>query len=148
MASDQDKDASAYEDDLAERAGKEIVELHDFFAAYFRGDLEKEAITRFTDVLAPLFLIVDSMGTVSTREETINAIESTYGKRPDIRIWIENIRARARNGRALIVHYEEWQTINGTTTMRHSTVIFAEREGLPNGLQWLHVHESGLRNIG
>ena len=148
MSDDDKNDSANQEEDLAARAEKEIVELHDFFAAYFRGELEKEAIKRFTDVLAPHFLIVDSLGTVSTRVETIQAVESMHNRRPEMRIWIENVVVRPRGGRALIVTYEEWQTIGEKTTMRYSTVIFVERGTLPNGLQWLHVHESGLRTVG
>ena len=70
-----------------------------------------------------------------------------YRHRDNCKIWIENTQLRQQHGDLLIVSYEEWQTIDAITTSRTSTVVFRDDDTQPNGLIWLYVHESGLKDV-
>jgi hypothetical protein len=47
-------------------------------------------------------------------------------------------------GDILLVTYEEWQQSGDQTTARLSTALFRDKPDAPNGLEWLHVHETWL----
>lgn len=126
---------------------KEIEDLHQFFQDYFSGKLPAEAIERFINTLDTEFALVNASGNTADRHTIIDAIRQAHAQRPDIKIWIEQPHLRHESGDLLVATYEEWQTLAGKTTQRQSTVIFERDETLPNGLRWLHVHESGLKII-
>jgi hypothetical protein len=44
----------------------------------------------------------------------------------------------------LLATYEEWQVIEGETRGRLSTALFRNREGTPNGIEWVHLHETWM----
>lgn len=43
--------------------------------------------------------------------------------------------------------YEEWQTTGGVATGRLSTAVMRSVPGFPNGLAWVHLHETRLPDI-
>lgn len=126
---------------------QEIHDLHQFFQAYLLGDIAPELMQRFEDVTDENFTIVTAEGVVIDREGIARYIREGHASRPNFRIWTENVSLKQHIGDILIVTYEEWQTINDVTTSRTSTVVFKEDSTLPNGLRWLHVHESGLKEV-
>ncbi|MFX0092506.1 MAG: hypothetical protein ACFFBD_12150 [Candidatus Hodarchaeota archaeon] len=42
--------------------------------------------------------------------------------------------------------YEEWQEIDGQTIARLSTALFRKCFDAPNGVEWLHAHETWLQD--
>lgn len=125
---------------------REIVELHQFFEDWFAGRLSKtdDAYTRFTQVIGEGFTIIAPEGTISKRDKLLDNLFSAHKQRPQTRIWIENVRLCHQWADNLIATYEEWQASDDTQTARLSTVVFRQKDGTPNGLEWLHVHETWL----
>jgi hypothetical protein len=63
----------------------------------------------------------------------------------EFRIWIEQPAARRLSGDLWLVTYEEWQNDGvGQINGRLSSALFTARAGMPNGVAWLHVHETWL----
>jgi len=122
----------------------EIVELHDFFNEWFNAVLPKtrEAFNRMHAVMDEGFTIVMPGGRRVERGPLLDHLFDTHGGRPGLRIWIENVRMLADDGRLAVVEYEEWQEEGGQTTSRYSTAAFERRDGTPNGLVWIRVHET------
>lgn len=136
---------------MRERCDKEVVELHQFFQDWFNGVLKNDddAFHRFDGVMADDFQIIPPDAATTQREVLVERLRGAHGAWADRgdepgRIWIENLSVRRSFGDWAIVTYEEWQTVNGDTRGRLSTVIFGRREDTPNGLEWLHVHEVWL----
>ena len=75
--------------------------------------------------------------------EGLRGAHGRWGSKPG-RIWIERFRFHHRLGEAAVVTYEEWQEVDGETRGRLSTAVFGAREGRPNGVVWLHLHEVWL----
>ncbi|MGB7337286.1 MAG: hypothetical protein WBC91_00225 [Phototrophicaceae bacterium] len=126
---------------------KEIKDLHQFFEDYFVGRIPASAVTRFETSVAEGFHLVEASGKIINREEIIAMMHGGYRHRDNCKIWIENTQLRQQHGDLLIVSYEEWQTIDAITTSRTSTVVFRDDDTQPNGLIWLYVHESGLKDV-
>ena len=130
--------------DREPRCRDEVEQLHAFFQAWFRGELppDDEAFARFADVLAPTFTMIGPTARAGDRAATLAAVRSGHGAEQDMTIEIRDHRHRLSAGDVSLVTYEEWQTRGGQTRGRISSVLFRERDGLPNGLEWLHVHET------
>lgn len=125
----------------------EIVELHDFFQGWLGGTLPPadEIYARLVDTQAPEFAIVTPGGELIKGPRLLARLRAAYGSRPGWRIWIESAELRLTQGGLTVATYEEWQRhADGTVTGRLSTVIFRQQSGTPNGLAWLHVHETWL----
>ncbi|PJF40239.1 MAG: hypothetical protein CUN54_05970 [Phototrophicales bacterium] len=126
--------------------GREIIELHEFFGRWFRGELENTdaVFARFADVIGDDFHIIAPDGTITRRADLMAGLRAGYQRQHDAKVWIENIHLRQRVGTIRIVTYEEWIERDGQPKGRVSTVVFQENNAMPNGLQWLHVHETWL----
>jgi hypothetical protein len=125
----------------------EIEDLHNFFVAWFNGHLPQTdaAFARFADVMAPGFTIVDPSGTIQDRESLLAGLHAAHNARPGIRIWIESVRIRQHTDDLIVATYEEWQQLPDQSPRgRISTVILRAADNTPNGLVWLHVHETWL----
>jgi len=125
----------------------EIVELHDFFQGWLGGTLPAtdEVYARLVDTQAPEFVIVTPAGELIPSDRLLAQLRAAHGSRPSWRMWIENAELRFTQGGLTVATYEEWQQhADGKVTGRLSTVVFHEQPGTPNGLVWVHVHETWL----
>lgn len=132
---------------MAADYGLEIQQLHRFFQDYFGGTLAQSAVTRFDQLIAPAFMLIDSQGRITDAAAIKEIIRGLHGQRRAIRIWTDNILLRHESHDLLLATYEEWQEQDGRTTQRFTTVVFQKAADAPGGLLWLHVHESGLHEV-
>jgi hypothetical protein len=130
---------------------QEIVELHQFFQGWYRGDLAdtEEQFNRFVRVLANDFTIITPTGSLNHREATLAMVRQGYGswRERNGRIWIENIVLRWQDEGQRLLTYEEWQEIDDRLTARLSTVLFRSYYDAAHdvqGVQWVHLHETWL----
>ena len=131
---------------MISRIENEITQLHRFFVDWYLGNspVHKEQFVRFTSVLAEGFTLITPKGISLDRQTIIETIRKSYNSREDFRIWIENIGIRLQVNDMVLATYEEWQEDQEEITSRISSVLFRERSGTPNGLIWLHVHETWI----
>lgn len=124
----------------------EVLELHAFFQTWFRGEpgRTREAFARFPNVLAPTFQIITPQGLAIDRQPCLDAVESGYGSDATMSIEIRNHAHRLTRGEMSLVTYEEWQTRDGTMAAWRSSAWFEQAADAPNGVRWLHVHETML----
>jgi len=126
----------------------EIIQLHQFFQDWFNGEIEpsEENFSRLSDVLADSFKLVSPDGQVLQRKPLLDGLEQAHNTRRGMRIWIEDMRVLHWFDELVLAIYQEWQQIEGKTTSRLSSVLFVRKPGTPNGLEWLHVHETWMEN--
>ena len=125
---------------------REIVELHQFFEDWFNGRTKQthENLARFTEVTAEGFMLITPQGHLLERSTIIDAIYQMHGKRMEERLWIENVCLCHHYGSIILAIYEEWQESGSGINSRLSTVLFRQKSTTPNGLIWLHVHETWM----
>lgn len=132
---------------MPDRVEQEIVELHRFFEAWFRGRLPQDetSLARFADALADDFVIVTPDGVAIEKTEIVDAVRTSHGVDPAAGIWIKNVVTRTRSRTIIVATYEEWQQFGADTPRgRLSTVVLENDDGAPGELRWLHVHETWL----
>lgn len=117
----------------------EVRELHAYFERWFAGTAPPTALERL-DVLDESFHMIGPDGRLHTVEQIRSAIENAYGLRP-MSIEIRNVSVHPS---APVGTYEEWQTIEGEITGRLSSAVMKADSSAPNGLRWMHLHETWL----
>ena len=117
----------------------EVRELHAFFERWYSGQADPSEFSRL-DVLSGAFTMIGPDGRLARVDEVREMVRAAYGRRP-IKFTIRNEAVRSDSP---VVTYEEWQTASGVATGRLSTAVMAPAAHLPNGLQWLHLHETWL----
>ena len=117
----------------------EVRDLHAFFGRWYSGVADPSEFSRL-DVLADTFVMIGPDGRKAGVGEVREMIRSSYGQRP-IDFTIKNITVRCD---VVVGTYEEWQTASGVTTGRLSTAVMMPAPHQPNGLQWVHLHETWL----
>lgn len=125
----------------------EVVELHDFFQGWLDGTrpATDAAFARLPSTQAPEFVIITPGGELIPGPRLVAQLRGAHGSRPGWRMWIEQAELRHAHGDMSVVTYEEWhRRADGVVTARLSTAIFRVQPGTPNGLLWLHVHETWL----
>ncbi len=131
-----------------ENVKNEVIRLHDFFVEWMTGAVDQtdEVFEQFSKSMSDDFYIVAPSGQLTQRENLIAGLYSTYNKRSNFRIWIENVVVRQSLDNVIVATYEEWQEFKDSNevTARLSTVVFTIDERVPNQLLWRCVHETGL----
>ena len=117
----------------------EVRELHAFFGRWYSGVAALSEFSRL-DVLADSFVLIGPDGRSSNVEQVRAFIEAAYGRRPT-GFRIRNVTVRPH---VSVGTYEEWQTVGDVTTGRISTAVMMPDPGMPNGLRWVHLHETWL----
>lgn len=117
----------------------EVRELHAFFGRWYSGESDPAEFSRL-DVLADTFVMIGPDGRTAKVDDVRETVRSAYGGRR-IEFTIENVTVRSD---IPVGTYEEWQTASGVTTGRFSTAVMAPASHLPNGLRWMHLHETWL----
>ena len=125
----------------------EVVELHQFFEDWFTGRLADtdQAFERCEQALAKSFVLISPRGVTDTCAQLLPSIRAAHGRRPEMRIWIEDLACRQLSDTMMLVTYREWQDDAGQVTGRLSSAIMERRESAPRGVVWLHLHETWAR---
>ena len=125
----------------------EIRDLHQFFQDWFSGAIaQTEAnFARVTTALNENFTLIGPDGTLAEYATVIGWLRGGYGSRPNFRLWTDKIVVRHQQDDLALATYEEWQTIDGQENVRLSTTLLRANTNAPGGVEWLHVHETWLR---
>lgn len=130
---------------LRARCEDEVVELHRFFQEWYRGeiDLEDEGLSRLSDVLSESFHRISPDGRLVSRSEILASVRAAHGsKPPGFEIRTGEVQFRIGGRRVGVVTYEEWHEEGLDRRGRVSTAVFQDRPDAPNGVEWVHVHET------
>ncbi len=133
--------------DVATACEQEIVGLHRFFEAWFRGGFadRDRGFKRFGDVMAPGFVIVSPKGTATPLPALSVGLRSAFGTwEEDWSIEVADVTLRHAHADLALLTYVEKQQARGNDTARLSTVLMQQDESTPNGVRWLHVHETWM----
>jgi hypothetical protein len=135
---------------MDEQCRSEVLDLHRFFEDWFKAKLpdSDEAFQRLGDVLAEGFQFISRAGATVEREELLERLRGIHGQcrepGPPFRIRIEELASRSVGDGFQLATYEEWHDWGNYSEGRLSTALFRRKEGVPNGVEWLHVHETAL----
>lgn len=128
---------------------REIRSLHTFFVRWYTGD-DRADFDRFENALAPSFEMVTPDGEVLGRDEVLAHIRGERGEHENdgFGIEISNVETLDKHAGRALVRYEEWQETKDGEDGRVSTALFRPSGGAPEGVEWIHLHETGLGKRG
>lgn len=126
-------------------AHMEVVRLHDFLGAWFRGEEGKDTFAAsFADVLHDEFENIQPAGAILKRSDLIEQVWNGHGTNPNFQISIEEPRLLGYWPDLLLFQYVELQTgarSSAPENRRLSTVLF---EVANEGFFWRYLTEVGL----
>ena len=131
--------------DLAERARREVLALHDFFVVWFRPGATAIDFGQCEAALAPDFRMVAPDGKVNDRAAVLRRLRQARGALPaDFAIVIAAIEPLWQQGDAILLGYVEEQYRSGSITRRRSTALFTAEATAPRGVVWRHLQETWM----
>ena len=133
--------------ELVRACEQEILDLHAFIEAWLVGSAPRAAtaFARFADVLHPRFVMIDIRGAVRDRDELLATFESAHGQNRDgIEVAIGELDCRLERDDVCLMTYLESQRLEQVTTRRFSTALFVPHADAPNGVAWVHLHETWI----
>lgn len=139
--------------DMATQCRKETEELHAFLQDWLTGSLPRteQVFDRFRSVMSPGLLVISPLGTETPQADLLTEFESIHGvlshRLNQFRITVENYRCLDLTGDKALVTYEEWHRDDDQVSARVSTVLYGAKPGTPQGVEWLHVHETWLPGL-
>lgn len=136
--------------DVATACEQEIVGLHRFFETWFRGGFadRDRGFRRFSDVMAPNFVIVSPPGTATALPALSEGLRAAFNSWDDASsISVESVELRHAHADLALLTYVERQSVHGKGTARLSSVLMQQHEPAPNGVRWLHVHETWMPGL-
>ena len=122
---------------------EEIVALHDFFHAWFRGEIPPESFRELNAALADDFWIVPPSGRPLERSALLQLLEGERGARPNLKISVERCQVVIEEGDLCAVQYEEWHE-DERRKGRASIALLVRSDAGPRGWQWRFVQETWL----
>ena len=103
-----------------------------------------EAFERLAGVMAPSFHIVGPAGEWFDAGGLLAYLRRQHGTDPDTRRWVVEPRVAHHDDVVAVVVFDEWQMRDGETLGSRVGCVFRSDPSAPNGVQWLHIHETRL----
>ncbi|WP_254537832.1 DUF4440 domain-containing protein [Halomarina litorea] len=124
---------------------REVRGFHRFLESWLAGDCPDTA-ARFarTDALGAPFELVSPDGGRRDRETLLADLRAGHGSLPGLAIEVRDVRSRVQTGDLALITYEEHQRRGSERTARLSSALFAPAPDAPEGVSWVHLHETWL----
>lgn len=139
----------------SERPGsiqREIVEFNVFITKWLSGELpnKQETFQRLSGVIGTGAKFVHPWGDESSLQEFLCGLIPKHGTMKEMKVsfWFDNIQERKLAEGVHLVTWQPWEQVTGGEKRGYfATAILTAKEGTPNGVEWLHFHET-LRKSG
>ncbi len=137
---------TATDSSLVEQCRREVDELHAFFELWFVGELPqtRSELRRFERVLAEDFRMIQPSGLTKTRDGIVTDVFDAHEAHENVTVETSSLEPRHVADETCLGTYEEWQTTGEERTGRVATALFRRAAGTPNGVEWVHLHETWL----
>lgn len=124
---------------------KEVEELHRFFVDWFTGRAEKSALnTVLLSALDEDLLFISPDGHRLVRDTLLDGFRAGYGKNPDFRIAIRDVKVLRDLGDHVLVTYTEWQRGSRASGQSENARVASVVMTRERPFRWLSVHETWL----
>ena len=129
--------------DCSTTAETEIVELHNFFEAWYKGGIARSEknFSRLTNVLADDFQLITATGFTVNKTLLITLMKGGYGTKQGLNMRIEKVNHRVQGENLCLLTYEEYGNTEGGLKKVLISAVLRRAPEKRNGLEWLHVHE-------
>lgn len=127
---------------------REITEFFKFFSDWFDGAIPNtdEQYSRISRVIPADSTFISHKGEMITaRSFFMNSIRTAHSTIPQLHMQAKNIQLQWENGDLALIIFEEWSIAPiPVTGGRLCSAIFRKNPNTPNGIEWLHFHETLL----
>lgn len=126
-----------------ERFFREIVDVHVTIERWFIGAARPADLVQLLERFSPEFRMISMQGTALGKEGVGELFGRLHGKRPELRITVDEMQiCHEWSGGACVTYRETHADAGGVQTARRSTVVLeASADG---SLRWRHLHETSV----
>lgn len=126
-----------------EKFFREIVDIHVAIERWFTGAARPADLPQLLERFSPEFCMISMQGTALGKEGVSELFGRLHGKRPELRITVDEMQiSHEWSGGACVTYRETHADASGVQTARRSTVVLeASADG---SLQWRHLHETPI----
>ncbi|CAM6021952.1 unnamed protein product [Sphagnum balticum] len=131
-------------------AQREVVEFNTLFEKWINAEVPNNAETfqRLTRVIARGSTMVYPWGVEQSLLDSVSSAQPKYGIMKDnkLRTWIDCIQEQKLADEIFLVTWHSWQiSAGGEKKGYFATAILRTKEGMPNGVEWVRVHETARK---
>ncbi len=124
---------------------KEIVDLHDFFTAWFNGSAKYDALeTDFLSYLHEDILFIPPEGHALTAPMIRAGFEKGYATNINFKTEIRDIQIRHHYDKMALVTFTEWQTGAVQSAQSNNARITTALIEAGDTIKWRHIQETWL----
>lgn len=121
----------------------EIVDLHVEIERWFTGSARPLDLVQLLEHFSPDFCMISTRGTAVGKEGVGELFARLHGKRPELRITVDEMQISHRwPGAACVTYRETHADAGGIVTARRSTAVLETAAG--GVLRWMHLHETPI----
>ena len=125
---------------FADLARREVVALHAFFEAWYRGE-DALSLDRVAGVLAPEFEMLAPNEEWITRGKLLDELSADRGAYPALTITIEHLAYRASSSDSASLEYIERHVENGQVDTRMCCALMRRPYPGSSNLEWVGIYE-------
>ncbi|MDH6233001.1 hypothetical protein M2281_003612 [Mesorhizobium soli] len=120
---------------------REVIDTHVEIERWFTGDAEPDHLAGLINRFSPEFRMISIQGMELRKESVGKLFERLHGKRPGLRIAVDEMQvAHVWPGGACVTYRETHVDASGDHTVRRSTVLLEISQD--RSLLWRHLHET------
>lgn len=126
-----------------EKLFAEVVDLHIEIERWFTGVAHANDLVQLLERFSPEFRMISMQGTALGKEGVGELFARLHGKRPGLRITVDEMQiSQEWSGGACVTYRETHADAGGVETARRSTVVLeASADG---SLRWRDLHETPI----
>lgn len=139
----------SFEESLLPHLGavhREVVEFKLFKVKWLLGQVSntEKAFARLSGVISNGAKTISPEGIESNTAELLDGLRKKYGSMCglELRVWFDNIRVQKLAEQVYLVTWQQWEQLAGERRGYFVSAILILKAGTPNGLEWLHFHET------
>ncbi|XP_024528757.1 probable sucrose-phosphatase 2 [Selaginella moellendorffii] len=126
---------------------REIVDFYIFFDKWVKGDIPNtdEAFQRLTSVIAEDARMVYPWGEELNLLQSLAVVRGQHGafQGKELRTWVDSIQEQELAPGVYLATWQSWEQPSGENRKGYyATAVFKDKEGAPNGVEWLRVHQT------
>lgn len=123
----------------------EIIELHEFFEAYFLGTIPLDALGRADAAFHHDFTMVGPHGELRNRATILQMLHDGHAHTRQLEISTSDHTLVIDDADTVVATYvERHHQPDDHDNARRTVVVFVRDEAAPNGLAWRHAQETWL----
>ncbi|KAJ4720516.1 Sucrose-phosphatase [Melia azedarach] len=132
--------------------GHQVVKFYLFYERWRRAEVEmsEHHIESLRLLFYALGITVHPSGIERSMRQCIDLIEKMYGDKQGkkYQVWVDRVSSAQIGSDAWLVKFDKWESSGDEWQCCLTTVLMSSQATAPDGLKWMHMHQTWLEGSG